>query len=531
MSQQTHDDTNQDQDGPPSLADVVRQATDNGLVIANFYSDVIQGKLDDEGFEACHKMEAAMQVHAIAPEVVAGAIERLTGVECHPERRGKRPNRSNRPSRQANRSSSKDLACPVHHAGNPYPAEGQQALEYLADALAAPSLADDPRVTGIVRGSTDHGKSVVSFLLHVMYGNMRGFRPNNRMEAANELIGHIARDELRTQGLLTEVPADSQPTHAADQDAIPVVPAKADTQDDGDPTVVPAQAGTQRGGDGSVNPALSAAESTKTVRPEPVEEPALSLPKGQCSAERPPSPSTPTVVPAKAGTQRGGAGRGSHTPSPSTGEGRGEGASPAASTKPETQKRPDSTVVPAKAETQKSAAGSKTVRPEPVEEPALSLPKGQCSTERPPSPSTPSVVPAKAGTQRGGGRSGSSPSPSTGEGRGEGDSPARAGIFEEPEPVSPPGGVDRSPITIEELERFDFTRDHIALYNFARDEITGGIYGYDDLGPVAADEYGVHRIAPSRVVGYERAIQRPPLAVVEDSPRSSPGRSPPKIWV
>ena len=88
-----------------------------------------------------------------------------------------------------------------------------------------------------------------------------------------------------------------------------------------------------------------------------------------------------------------------------------------------------------------------------------------------------------------------------------------------------------SPITIEELKRFDFTRDHVALYNFARDEITGGIYGYDDLGPVAADEYGVHRIAPSRVVGYERAIRKPPLAVVMDSPRSGPGRSPPRIWV
>ena len=70
----------------------------------------------------------------------------------------------------------------------------------------APSLADDPRVSGIVRESTDQGKTVVSFLLHVMHGVVRGFRPNNRMQAAMELIGHIARDELRADGFLPAEP-------------------------------------------------------------------------------------------------------------------------------------------------------------------------------------------------------------------------------------------------------------------------------------------------------------------------------------
>ena len=125
MSQQTHDDTKQD--SPPALADVIRRETDDGLVIAKFYLDVIHGKLDDEGFEACHKMEAAMQVHAIAPDVVADAIERLTGVECHPERRGKRPKQpKRRSSRQANRSSSKDLACTRAPCGKPIPGSGPQ---------------------------------------------------------------------------------------------------------------------------------------------------------------------------------------------------------------------------------------------------------------------------------------------------------------------------------------------------------------------------------------------------------------------
>ena len=189
-----HDKTERSE--PPSLADIVRQETDNGRTIVRFYLDVANGKLDDEGFEACHRVEAAMQIQAIAPELVAEAIARLAGVQCHPERRGKRPTRRSRavgnPSRDADRANA---------------ARRHEALEYLASALAAPSLADDPRVAGIVRESTDQGKTVVSFLLHAMHGVVRGFRPNNRMEAAKELIGHIARDELRADGVLPAEPA------------------------------------------------------------------------------------------------------------------------------------------------------------------------------------------------------------------------------------------------------------------------------------------------------------------------------------
>ena len=183
-------DTNE-QRRPRSLADIVREKTNDGDTIVQFYLDVANGKLDDEGFEACHRRDAAMQIQAIAPELVAEAIARLARVQCHPERRTKRPIRRSRevgnPSPDADRAST---------------ARRHEALQYLASALAAPSLADDPRVAGIVRESTDQGKTVVSFLLHVMHGVVRGFRPNNRMQAAMELIGHIARDELRADGVL-----------------------------------------------------------------------------------------------------------------------------------------------------------------------------------------------------------------------------------------------------------------------------------------------------------------------------------------
>ena len=176
-----HDNTQRSE--PPTLADIVREKTNNGDTIVQFYLDVANGKLDDEGFEACHRVEAAMQVQAIAPELVADAIARLAGVQCHPERRVKRPPRRSRkvgnPSQDADRANA---------------ARRHEALEYLASALAAPSLADDPRVAGIVRESTDQGKTVVSFLLHVMHGVVRGFRPRQRVQAASELLAARPRN-------------------------------------------------------------------------------------------------------------------------------------------------------------------------------------------------------------------------------------------------------------------------------------------------------------------------------------------------
>ena len=239
---------NNEQRRPRSLADIVREKTNDGDTIVQFYLDVANGKLDDEGFEACHRRDAAMQVHMIAPELVAEVIARLAGVQCgHAERRTKSPIRRSRedgnPSPDANRANA---------------ARRHESLEYLASALAAPSLADDPRVSGIVRESTDQGKTVVSFLLHVMHGVVRGFRTNNRMEAAKELIGHIARDELRADGFLPAEPALSAVEGSFPSSREPIPGLDHAEGGPGKPSVIPAEslprtrygAGIQGGGDG-----------------------------------------------------------------------------------------------------------------------------------------------------------------------------------------------------------------------------------------------------------------------------------------
>ncbi len=196
---------NTEQSEPPTLADIVRRETNNGETIVRFYLDVIEGKLNDEGFEVCHRLEAAEQVHAIAPGLVSEYIAQLTGLECNHAILRKRTRDTT-------------TVIPVATGTHPRPDADcaktararHEALEYLASALAAPSLAVDPRVAGIVHGSTDHGKTVVSFLMHVMHGVVRGFRPRQRVDAASELLGHIARDEIARSGSVPPSPSTGE---------------------------------------------------------------------------------------------------------------------------------------------------------------------------------------------------------------------------------------------------------------------------------------------------------------------------------
>ncbi len=268
---------------PPTLADIVRQETDNGRTIVRFYLDVASGKLDDEGFEVCHRLEAAEQVHAIAPGLVSEYIAQLTGVECNHVIRRRRTRDDTVVPAEVSRRSRED-GNPSQDADCANSARARhEALEYLASALAAPSLKDDPRVAGIVRESTDHGKTVVSFLLHVMHGVVRGFRPRQRVEAANELLGHIARDELARSGSVTPSPltgegwgegeegragsASAEPALSAVEGSSPTaessspanessfprrrepIPGQAEADAEVDRTVIPAEAGIQDGGD------------------------------------------------------------------------------------------------------------------------------------------------------------------------------------------------------------------------------------------------------------------------------------------
>ena len=235
------------------------------------------------------------------------------------------------------------------------------------------------KLAQLVREETGEGRAIVYFMAGVMHGTQLGFKPYHRMEAAKELAAYVTS---------------------------------------------------------------SPSPSTEERR-----EPALSLSKGESGSPAVPTktvaqkPGDSSVVPAKAGTQRSGAGRGS-SPSPSTEEGRepalslskGERASPAVPTKTGTQKPGDS-----------------------------------------------SVVPAKAGTQR------------SGAGRGS-HSPTRN---------SKPKTRNFPPITIQEIERYGYDSRQITGCRFARDQVTGAVYAFDDQGPFEVDDDGeVYYISPDLIVGY-----------------------------
>ena len=369
----------------PSLAEIVRQETDGGRLIVQFYLGVAYG--DIEGFRDHHRAAAARRIDKIAPDLVKEYLHKYHNDACRDY-----------------------FARSLFPMGRIEPMQTESA----EPARRGPN-AFQRRLRQHVRNETADGRNIVVFLIGVMDGTITGFKPHHRLEAARELAGYITTE-----------------------------------------SVVPAQAGFLPQ---EPSPTQNRAAGPKAVRPEPVEEPALSLPKGQCSAERPPSTrerNTP-VVPAKAGflpqepspTQRGEVERGSSpspsapTPSPSTGQGgacpepsrRGEGDSPAAPTKPE--------------------------------------------------------------IQRGG-----------------------AGGSHSPTGNSKPKTRNFPPITIEELARFDFRPYHMDLYKFARDEITGAIYAFDEAGPFIIDGDGdLCRIDPNRIAGYERATSSP-------SPSTEEGREP-----
>ena len=283
MSHMKNNRNKSKQTEPRSLADIVREKTNDGEVIVDFYLDVVRGKLDDEGFEVCHRLEAAEQLQAVAPGLVSEYIAQLTGMEC---------------GHAILRKRTRDLDCIPREDRESLPSRDTvrarpEALEYLASALAAPSLKNDPRVADIVHESTDHGKTVVSFLLHVMHGVVRGFRPRQRVEAASELLGHIARDELARSGSLTPSPSTTPS------------PLTGEGWGEG-----------EEGRAGSAEPALNSAEGSSPA-------PESSFPRRACPVSdtgREPIPSPdkadPTVIPAEslprtrygAGIQQGGDG-------------------------------------------------------------------------------------------------------------------------------------------------------------------------------------------------------------------------------
>ena len=176
---------------PPTLADIVREKTDDGRLIIDFFIDVMVDRID--GAELCHRIDAAKQLEKHRSRAAAEFLEKYRGVPCgHSLRRS---------PGQADTCSDSDAAGRVNA---PAP--------FTQDLLTVLSAVDENLMTMLVRAQTIDGGTVIDFLDDVMKDRIDGFKPHHRIAAAKELIVHIVRDEApEPENPTPEPPAHPEP--------------------------------------------------------------------------------------------------------------------------------------------------------------------------------------------------------------------------------------------------------------------------------------------------------------------------------
>ena len=162
---------------PPTLADIVREKTDDGRRIIDFFLDVMEDRID--GAELCHRMDAAKQLVKYGSKDAARFIARYRGVPCGHSTRGRRV-----------------PADPCSGAEDtPVAATLDAPAPFTEDLLTVLSAVDEDLMARLVRAQTADGGTVIEFLDDVMQDRNEGFKCHHRIAAAKELIVHIVRDE------------------------------------------------------------------------------------------------------------------------------------------------------------------------------------------------------------------------------------------------------------------------------------------------------------------------------------------------
>ena len=141
-------DTENQADNPeahtPSLADIVREETDDGRLLVRFLIDVMQGLLEHS--KPCHRLDAARQLLNLGFQQAQTFIDTNTPTSS--------------------------------------PHKNLRALRVLG-VETTPLLQD---LAAIVREETNNGRTTVRFLIDVMQGTIPDFKPHHRLSAAKELL-------------------------------------------------------------------------------------------------------------------------------------------------------------------------------------------------------------------------------------------------------------------------------------------------------------------------------------------------------
>ena len=123
----------------PTLAEIVREVTDNGRTIINFLHDVMLNRVEDA--KMCHRIAAARELAKLGSNEAEEFLKAVT-----------QSGNGRAPARASGKSPRND------------------------------ELAD------IIKLETSNGRDIVRFLVDVMHGNLVGFKPCHRLAAAKELL-------------------------------------------------------------------------------------------------------------------------------------------------------------------------------------------------------------------------------------------------------------------------------------------------------------------------------------------------------
>ena len=144
MFSNTDNQANNPEAQPPSLADIVREETEDGRLIVRFLIDVMQGLLEQS--KPCHRLDAARQLLNLGFHPAQSFIDENTH------------------------------ASPTH--------KNLRAL----GVLGVETTPLHRELAAIIREETDNGRTTVRFLVDVMQGNLPDFKPHHRLSAAKELL-------------------------------------------------------------------------------------------------------------------------------------------------------------------------------------------------------------------------------------------------------------------------------------------------------------------------------------------------------
>ena len=178
---------------PPTLADIVREKTDDGKRIIDFFLDVMEDRID--GAELCHRIDAAKQLEKHKSKAAAKFLAEYRGVSCGHSING-RPNPADPCSAEERSLVAVTLNAPA---------------TLTRDFLAVLSGIDEFLMARLIRAQTADGGTIIDFLDDVMQDRNDGFKTHHRIAAAKELIVHIVRDEQPDPTPPEPAPAKSLP--------------------------------------------------------------------------------------------------------------------------------------------------------------------------------------------------------------------------------------------------------------------------------------------------------------------------------